>query len=191
MPCHTHERRMEAYVYFDMEQDTRIFHMMGKPDAKNCRALKWCSPFAADSFRRHSGECIDKFCVHLRRRMEAYVYFDMEQDTRIFHMMGKPDETKHLVMKNEQAAISPSWSNFLFQLIHRYHIHVSVSNVFPAHRPDKGIITCSYSWMNRPAWCHTHERRMEAYVYFDMEQDTRIFHMMGKPDETKHLVKMV
>ena len=44
------------------------------------------------------------------RRMEAYVYFDMEKDTRIFHMMGKPDETKHLVMGNEQAAISPSWS---------------------------------------------------------------------------------
>ncbi len=49
-------------------------------------------------------------CHTHERRMEAYVYFDMEQDTRIFHMMGKPDETKHLVMKNEQAAISPSWS---------------------------------------------------------------------------------
>ncbi|MGC3443873.1 5-dehydro-4-deoxy-D-glucuronate isomerase, partial [Enterococcus faecalis] len=44
------------------------------------------------------------------RRMEAYVYFDMEEYTRIFHMMGKPDETKHLVMSNVQAAISPSWS---------------------------------------------------------------------------------
>jgi len=44
------------------------------------------------------------------RRMEAYVYFDMEEDTRIFHMMGKPDETKHLVISSEQAAISPSWS---------------------------------------------------------------------------------
>lgn len=49
-------------------------------------------------------------CHTHERRMEAYVYFDMEEDTRIFHMMGKPDETKHLVMKNEQAVISPSWS---------------------------------------------------------------------------------
>ena len=49
-------------------------------------------------------------CHTHERRMEAYVYFDMEEDTRIFHMMGKPDETKHLVMSNEQAAISPSWS---------------------------------------------------------------------------------
>lgn len=42
--------------------------------------------------------------------MEAYVYFDIEADTKVFHMMGKPDETKHLVMGNEQATISPSWS---------------------------------------------------------------------------------
>lgn len=49
-------------------------------------------------------------CHTHERRMEAYVYFDMEQETRIFHMMGKPDETKHLVIANEQAAISPSWS---------------------------------------------------------------------------------
>ena len=45
------------------------------------------------------------------RRMEAYVYFDYaNEDTRVFHMMGKPDETKHLVVANEQAIISPSWS---------------------------------------------------------------------------------
>lgn len=50
-------------------------------------------------------------CHTHERRMEAYVYFDMEEDTRIFHMMGKPDETKHLVMSNEQAAISPSQVN--------------------------------------------------------------------------------
>ncbi len=44
------------------------------------------------------------------RRMETYVYFDMDEDARVFHMMGKPDETKHLVLRSEQAAISPSWS---------------------------------------------------------------------------------
>ncbi|NLJ89435.1 MAG: 5-dehydro-4-deoxy-D-glucuronate isomerase [Clostridiales bacterium] len=44
------------------------------------------------------------------RRMETYLYFDMEDDTIVFHLMGKPDETKHLVIANEQAAISPSWS---------------------------------------------------------------------------------
>lgn len=49
-------------------------------------------------------------CHTHERRMEAYVYFDMEEDTKIFHMMGEPAETKHLVMGNEQAVISPSWS---------------------------------------------------------------------------------
>ncbi|MEC6746969.1 5-dehydro-4-deoxy-D-glucuronate isomerase [Marinilactibacillus sp. XAAS-LB27] len=44
------------------------------------------------------------------RRMEVYLYFNMEQNTRAFHFMGEPDETRHLVMANEQAAISPSWS---------------------------------------------------------------------------------
>lgn len=34
----------------------------------------------------------------------------MDPDTKVFHFMGKPDETKHLVMGNEQATISPSWS---------------------------------------------------------------------------------
>jgi 4-deoxy-L-threo-5-hexosulose-uronate ketol-isomerase len=49
-------------------------------------------------------------CHTHERRMEVYLYFDMEPETRVFHFMGKPDETRHLVMKNEQAAISPSWS---------------------------------------------------------------------------------
>jgi 4-deoxy-L-threo-5-hexosulose-uronate ketol-isomerase len=44
------------------------------------------------------------------RRMEVYVYFDMEQDTRVFHMMGEPTETRHIIIKNEEAALSPSWS---------------------------------------------------------------------------------
>lgn len=44
------------------------------------------------------------------RRMEVYLYFEMDEDTRAFHFMGEPEETRHLVMANEQAAISPSWS---------------------------------------------------------------------------------
>ncbi|WP_163580306.1 5-dehydro-4-deoxy-D-glucuronate isomerase [Gracilibacillus saliphilus] len=44
------------------------------------------------------------------RRSEVYLYFDMEEDTRIFHFMGEPSETRHLVLKNEQAVIFPSWS---------------------------------------------------------------------------------
>lgn len=44
------------------------------------------------------------------RRMETYFYFNMKEETRMFHMMGEPKETRHVIMKNEQAIISPSWS---------------------------------------------------------------------------------
>ncbi|SUH07242.1 4-deoxy-L-threo-5-hexosulose-uronate ketol-isomerase [Salmonella enterica subsp. enterica] len=42
--------------------------------------------------------------------MEVYLYFNMEEDSCVFHMMGQPQETRHIVMRNEQAVISPSWS---------------------------------------------------------------------------------
>ena len=44
------------------------------------------------------------------RRMEVYLYFDMPKDRVVFHLMGKPGETRHIVVRNEQAVISPSWS---------------------------------------------------------------------------------
>ncbi|MEA3288380.1 MAG: 5-dehydro-4-deoxy-D-glucuronate isomerase [Candidatus Marinimicrobia bacterium] len=44
------------------------------------------------------------------RRMEVYMYYDLEPGQRIFHLMGKPDEIRMLVMKSKQAVISPSWS---------------------------------------------------------------------------------
>ncbi len=44
------------------------------------------------------------------RRMEAYLYFDMKPETRVLHLMGEPSETRHVVIANEEAAISPPWS---------------------------------------------------------------------------------
>lgn len=44
------------------------------------------------------------------RRMEVYLYLDMDDDAFVMHYMGEPQETRHIVMHNEEAVISPSWS---------------------------------------------------------------------------------
>jgi 4-deoxy-L-threo-5-hexosulose-uronate ketol-isomerase len=44
------------------------------------------------------------------RRMEVYFYFDIQPAQVVFHLHGQSEETRHIVMKNEEAVISPSWS---------------------------------------------------------------------------------
>lgn len=49
-------------------------------------------------------------CHTHERRMEVYFYFAMAPDAVVFHFLGRPEETRHLVVRNEQAVIAPSWS---------------------------------------------------------------------------------
>ena len=49
-------------------------------------------------------------CHTHERRMEVYFYFNIPDDNVVFHYMGEPKETRHIVLRNEQAVISPSWS---------------------------------------------------------------------------------
>ncbi|MGJ8605338.1 MAG: 5-dehydro-4-deoxy-D-glucuronate isomerase [Marivita sp.] len=44
------------------------------------------------------------------RRSEAYLYIDLPSDQHVVHLMGEPDETRHMILRNEQAVLSPPWS---------------------------------------------------------------------------------
>ena len=45
-----------------------------------------------------------------QRRSEVYMYFNMEPTAMVIHLMGQPDETRHIIMRNRQAVLNPSWS---------------------------------------------------------------------------------
>jgi len=92
---------------------------LGTPESSNARTIyQYVHPAVCKSCQLVMGMTILEKgsvwntmpCHTHDRRMEVYLYFDMAADTRVFHFHGQSAETRHLVVANEQAVISPSWS---------------------------------------------------------------------------------
>lgn len=93
--------------------------ILGAQETSNYRSI--CKAIHPDGVRScqllmgytqlHGGSVWNTMPAHLHdRRMEAYLYFDVAEGQRVFHFMGQPQETRHLVVGNEQIVVSPPWS---------------------------------------------------------------------------------
>ena len=61
--------------------------------------------------RLHTGSMWNTMPAHTHdRRTELYLYFDLAEDARVVHLMGEPEETRHLMAADGDLVLSPSWS---------------------------------------------------------------------------------
>ena len=99
-------------------KDTEKVHL-GSPAESNVRTInKFIHPNGVKSCQLvmgmtllESGSIWNSMPCHTHeRRMEIYFYFNLQDNAVVFHLMGEPEETRHIVVRNEEAVISPSWS---------------------------------------------------------------------------------
>jgi len=81
-----------------------IFQMIHPDVVKSCQLVMGMT-------KLDEGNIWNTMPCHVHdRRSEVYLYFDVAADARVVHLMGEPDQTKHLVVADGQAVISPPWS---------------------------------------------------------------------------------
>jgi 4-deoxy-L-threo-5-hexosulose-uronate ketol-isomerase len=81
-----------------------IFQFIHAETAKTCQLVVGMTQLA-------EGSVWNTMPCHVHdRRMEVYLYFGLAENARILHLLGKPDETRHILVANEEAVLSPPWS---------------------------------------------------------------------------------
>lgn len=92
---------------------------LGADETCNNRTLRQCiHPDVVDTCQilagfttLHPGSVWNTMPAHTHdRRSEAYLYTDVPEGQRVIHLMGEPGQTRHLVLANDQGALSPGWS---------------------------------------------------------------------------------
>ncbi len=115
MSCPAHQ----GYPTVKIELAKANPRKLGSPETCNARTIyQYVHPAVCTSCqlvmgltKLEPGSVWNTYPPHTHeRRMEVYLYFWMDPATRVFHLHGQPSETRHLVVANEQAVISPSWS---------------------------------------------------------------------------------
>ena len=99
------EEAMPAAVGTLENNNERVINKYIHPDGiESCQLM-----LGVTSFKK--GSIWNTMPPHLHdRRMETYFYFNLPEGQRVIHFMGEPNETRHMMVSNEQAILSPAWS---------------------------------------------------------------------------------
>lgn len=128
-------------------------------------------------------------CLYVgRRSIDISFESDDAEEPAKFYLVSAPAHATHptrLIRKDEAryqelGDVTTANRRGLYQFVH--------PDVCPSCQLSLGftLLETGSVWNTMP--CHTHDRRMEAYLYFDIAPEHRIFHFMGEPTQTRHLV---